>query len=174
MGWRRKATVTPLGAMVRSWGQGGHPVQGSDHTWLTSKVKLAVMTMEGGGRQAVKAHVQQGKVTLTGTVESRDRKDSAEAAVHAVAGVIEVHNLLRVGRPPLPPAVRAVGGNLKRDVEKALASDQELRDVKVHSVAKGCVALAGSTTDLAFELRAVEAAYAVPGVVQVTSTIATR
>lgn len=173
MDWSRRASVTPLGTMVRSWGQGGHPVQASDHNWLTNKVKIVVMTMEGAGRQAVKTHVVQGKVTLTGTVDSRDRKDAVDATVRAVAGVIEVHNLLRVGRPSLPPATHAVGGTLKRAVEQALEADANLRDVKVQSVARGCVALGGSATELAFELRAVEAAYAVPGVAQVTSRIAT-
>lgn len=173
MYWRRKATVTPLGAMVRSWGQGGHPVEASDHNWLASKVKIAVLTMDGAGRQTVKADVQQGMVSLTGTVESRDRQDATEAIVQAVAGVIEVHNLLRIGRPS-PPAVTTVAGNLKRAVEKALAADENLRSVKVQSVARGNVTLGGHATEPAVELLAIEAAYAVPGVQQVTSTIATR
>ena len=43
--------------------------------------------------------VEQGEVTLGGTVESRDERWLAEDLVELVAGVSLVHNQLRIARP---------------------------------------------------------------------------
>jgi len=48
---------------------------------------------------AIRISVEDGEVTLEGTVESRRDKRLAEDAVEGLSGVKDVHNRLRIGPP---------------------------------------------------------------------------
>jgi hyperosmotically inducible protein len=127
-----------------------------------------------GRRHAVKVDTEHGKVTIHGTVESEAVKEKAEATVRGVGGVTGVKNLLQVVKQSRQESVKAADKDVKDAVENTLKADERLEGIKVKSVDNGLVILEGSTASLANELRAIEAAYAVAGVRQVDSGIATK
>lgn len=169
----RKLTLTVVGLLL-IWGVGVASVQAADDTWITTKIKISLMTTDGAGRNAVKVDTEHGKVTLHGTVDSQAVKDKAEATARAVGGVTEVRNLLQVVKESRQESVKAVDKDLKDAVEKSLKADKNLEGIKVKSVENGLVFLDGSTTSLTNKLRAIENAYGIPGVRQVASEIETK
>jgi len=173
MSSRRTLTVT-LAALLLIWGVGLAPAQAADDAWISTKIKIALMTTDGAGRNAVKVEVDHGKVTLHGTVDSQAVKDKAEATARGVGGVTEVRNLLQVVKESRQKAVKAADKDVKEAVEKALKADKNLEDIKVKSVDNGLVFLTGHATGLAHKLQAIEIAYGVPGVWQVATDIETK
>jgi hyperosmotically inducible periplasmic protein len=169
----KRRTVT-LAALLVLWGVGSASARASDDTWITTKVRIALMTTDGAGRDAVKVDTEHGKVTIHGTVESEAVKEKAEDTVRGVGGVTEVKNLLQVVKHSRQESVKAADKDVKDAVEKTLKADERLEGIKVKSVDNGLVMLDGSTTSLANELRAIEAAYAIAGVRQVDSGIETK
>jgi len=169
----RKLTLT-LVALLLIWGVGVASAQASDDTWITTKIRIALMTTDGAGRNAVKVDTEHGKVTLHGTVDSQAVKDKAEATARAVGGVTDVRNLLQVVKESRQESVKAADKDVKDAVEKSLKGDKSFEGIKVKSVDNGLVLLDGSTTSLANKLRAIETAYDIPGVRQVASEIETK
>jgi hyperosmotically inducible protein len=170
MSTSRKLALTLIALLV-IWGVGVGPAQASDDTWITTKIRIALMTTDGAGRNAVKVDTEHGKVTLHGTVDSEAVKEKAEATARAVGGVTDVRNLLQVVKESRQDSVKAADKDVKEAVEKALKADKSLEGIKVESVDNGLVLLNGGTTSMTTELRAIEAAYDVPGVRQVASKI---
>lgn len=76
----------------------------------------------------IDVRVNDGEVTLDGTVRSREEKHHAEDIIDSVPGVRDVHNRLHVnhdvvGRPgpvPTPLDISSPGGESRRSVEKAV------------------------------------------------------
>ncbi|MCM2256809.1 MAG: BON domain-containing protein [Vicinamibacteria bacterium] len=169
-----RKTNLMLATLVLAWGVGVAPAQAADDSWITAKIKIALMTTDGAGRNAVKSDVEQGKVTLTGTVDSQAVKDKAEATVRAVGGVTQVQNLIQVVKPSRQEATHAVDKDVEAAVHAALRTDKNLEAVHIKSVENGLVFLDGSTTGYAHTLLAIEKAYAVTGVRQVVSGIVTK
>jgi hyperosmotically inducible protein len=164
----------PVVGVLLVWGVGVSPAQASDDTWITTKIRIALMTTDGAGRSAVNVDTEHGKVTIHGTVDSEAVKEKAEATVRDVGGVTEVRNLLQVVKESRQQSVRAADKDVKDAVERSLKGDKSLDGIKVKSVEHGLVFLDGSTTSLADELRAIETAYGIPGVWQVASGIETK
>jgi hyperosmotically inducible protein len=169
----RKLNLT-LVALLLTWGVGVATAQASDDTWITTKIRIALMTTDGAGRNAVKVDTEHGKVTLHGTVDTEAVKEKAEATARAVGGVTDVRNLLQVVKESRQDSVKAADKDVKEAIEKSLKADESLEGIKVKSVDNGLVFLEGSTTSLASELRAIDTAYGVPGVRQVASGIETK
>ena len=170
----RKKLASSLVALFLTWGVGIAPAQASDDTWITTKIRIALLTTDGAGRNAVKVDTEHGKVTLHGTVDSEAVKEKAEATVRSVGGVTDVRNLLQVVKESRRESVKAVDKDVKEAVERSLKADKSLEGIKVKSVDNGLVFLEGSSADLTTKLRAIELAYAVPGVRQVASAIETK
>ena len=168
-----KMTLAVVGLLLAG-GVGVAPAQASDDTWITTKIRIALMTTDGAGRNAVKVDTEHGKATIHGTVDSEAVKEKAEATVRAVGGVTEVRNLLQVVKESRQESVKAADRDVNEAVEKALKADKSLDGIKVKSVENGLVFLDGGTASLASALRAIETAYGVPGVRQVASGIETK
>jgi hyperosmotically inducible periplasmic protein len=169
----RKLALT-VGALLLIWSVGVASSQASDDTVITTKIRIAMMTTDGAGRNAVKVDTEHGKVTLHGTVDSQAVKDKAEATARGVSGVTDVRNLLQVVNESRQESVKAADKDVKNAVEKSLKRDRNLEGIKVKSVDDGLVFLDGNATSLANKLRAIEIAYDVPGVRQVASEIETK
>jgi len=169
----RKLALTLVG-LLSTWGVGVGPARASDDTWITTKIRIALLTTDGAGRNAVKVDTEHGKVTLHGTVDSEAVKEKAEATARAVGGVTEVRNLLQVVKESSQKSVKAADKDVKDAVERSLKGDKSFDGIKVKSVEDGLVFLDGSTTSLAITLRAIDTAYAIPGVWQVASGIETK
>lgn len=141
--------------------------------WITTKIKLALLTTEGVSGTAIKVDTVIGRVTLYGKVHSAEEKAKAETIARKVDGVQGVDNLLQVVAPEHEEAMRVSDEHLKQQVEQALQADPSLKssNIDVRSVNRGVVLLGGTAKTLSAHLRAVEVAAAVPGVRRVASEI---
>ncbi|MGH7786963.1 MAG: BON domain-containing protein [Candidatus Binatia bacterium] len=141
--------------------------------WVTTKVKLALMTTEGVSSTDVNVDTIDGRVTLHGTVATEAEKATATQAARAIEGVKEIRNMLAVVAPAKQDAVAASDEQIKANVERTLAQDKALADsdIDVTSVNKGVVVLSGSAATLSDHVRAVEDVRAVAGVRQVSSQV---
>ena len=169
----RKLGLTLVGLLL-TWGVGVGPARASDDTWITTKIRIALMTTDGAGRNAVNVNTEHGKVTLHGTVDSEAVKEKAEATARAVGGVTDVRNLLQVVKESRQKSVKAEDKDVREAVENALKADKSLEGIKVKSVDNGLVFLDGTASSLATALRAIEAVYEIPGVRQVSSGIVSK
>jgi len=147
------------------------PAFASD-TWITTKAKIALLTADDVSATAVKVDTQNGNVVIHGKVKSEAEKAKAEQVVKGIEGVHNVQNLLQVVAPSQKDMVDASDDQIKDKVNASLKADG-LNDVKIESVNKGVVLLAGKTDTLGRKLAAIESAYKVAGVKRVSSTIET-
>jgi len=141
--------------------------------WITAKAKLALLTSEHVSATSVNVDTTSGQVTLHGKVRSAAEKTEAERVVKGLDGVKSVRNMLQVVSESRTDAVKVADQDLKDRVEKALGSDQALKDsdIAVASVNDGVVLLKGDAKTIGDHLRAVETAARVPGVRRVASEI---
>ena len=141
--------------------------------WITTKIKLALLTTEGVSGTAIKVDTVVGRVTLYGKVHSAEEKTKAETIARKVDGVQDVRNLLQVVAPQHEKAMQVSDDDLKQRIEQALQADPSLKasSIAVQSVNQGVVLLSGTAKTLSAHLRAVKVAAAVPGVRRVASEI---
>ena len=141
--------------------------------WITTKIKLALLTTEGVSGTAIKVDTVAGRVTLYGKVHSAEEEAKAETVARKVDGVQSVRNLLQVVAPEHEEAMQVSDDALKQRIEEALQADPSLKtsNIAVQSVNQGVVLLSGTAKTLSAHLRAVEVAAAVPGVHRVASEI---
>src|ERR1700737_35085 len=84
--------------------------------WITTKIKLALLTTEGVSGTAIKVDTVGGRVTLYGKVHSAEEKAKAETIAQNVDGVQGVRNLLQVVAPENEKAMQVSDDELKRRV----------------------------------------------------------
>ena len=116
-------------------------------------------------RNQIKVLVENGWVTLQGSVEYRYQKDVAEGAVRNLKGVKEVSNLIIV-KPHISP------GDVIQAIKKALhrAAQVDAEKISVEASA-GKVILRGNVRTWAEREEAERAAWAAPGVTNVQNDI---
>lgn len=141
--------------------------------WVTTKVKMALLTSEGVSGTEVNVDTIDGRVTLHGSVGTADEKARAEKVAREIDGVREVRNLLQVVPPKAESRTEASDDQLKERVSSALKADPALADssISVKSVNAGVVLLTGKAKMLTDAYRAVDDAAAVSGVRRVASEI---
>lgn len=141
--------------------------------WITTKTKLALLTSDNVSASSVNVDTTDGQVTLHGKVRSAAEKAEAERLAKSLDGVKGVRNMLQVVNESRTDSVKVADQDLKDRVEKALGSDQALKDsdIAVASVNDGVVLLKGDAKTIGDHLRAVETAARVPGVRRVASEI---
>lgn len=168
--WKRAAVG---GAVVFGLTLGTPAFADTPDAWVTTKIKLALLTTDGVGSTDVNVDTVDGHVTLHGTVASQQEKAKAEQAARGIEGVTEVRNMLVVVAPSRQDAVEASDAQIKDKVEAALKDDRSLADsdIDVASVNKGVVVLSGTAASLTDHLNAVADARRVSGVKQVASEI---
>lgn len=100
----------------------------------------------------VGVQVEDGVVTLTGTVATYAKKLASKRAAHRVAGVMDVVNNLTV---ELPDPHQKTDQEVARTVRSALEWDVLVPDTRIHStVSKGFVILEGEVDSWADKLAA--------------------
>jgi hyperosmotically inducible protein len=162
-------TVALVGAMVVA----GAVAARADvkDSWITTKSKIALLTMDGFSVNGANVDTVNGKVTIHGKVATAADRTKAEATVRKVDGVKSVKNLLQVVPAKAMMATITTDKEVKDRVELSLKADDKLDDVKVASVNRGVVLLAGKAESIEQSLRAIENAYTVTGVHRVASEI---
>jgi len=141
--------------------------------WITTKVKVALLTTEGVSGTKLNVDTVDGRVTLYGTVPNAAEKTKAGQVARSIQGTTDVRNLLQVVSAPAKPAVEISDAIIKKNVSAVLESDAALADgtIKVQSVDNGVVLLSGSADTLSDHLRALEDASRIDGVRRVASNI---
>jgi len=141
--------------------------------WLTMKTKISLMTTDGLSTSDLNVDTVQGVVTLHGKVPTESEKAKAEATARGVDGVKDVKNLLQVVPDSAKKAVERTDDQIKDAVVAAFKANKRVNDsgVKVQSVNKGVVLLAGKTDSLQAHLESVQVAHAVPGVKRVSTEV---
>lgn len=149
-----------------------HAVDRPD-TWITTKVKIALLASAETSAKDVNVDTTQGRVVLHGTVGSDAEKSKTEQVARTVEGVREVRNLLAVVPPPAQDSVEKNDEQISKAVSTALREDPALRDseISVKSVNGGVVYLTGKANSLTDQLRAMEHAVSVSGVRHVATEI---
>jgi osmotically-inducible protein OsmY len=142
-------------------------------SWITTKVKISLLTAQGMDGTDIHVDTTDGRVTLYGDVRSEAAKAEAERVARAVDGVRDVRSILQVVPADLEETVAASDAELQKRVEKALADDPSLEDsnIDVQSVNAGVVLLSGEAATLSDHRRALERAREVAGVRKVSSEI---
>jgi hyperosmotically inducible periplasmic protein len=143
----------------------------SPDAWLTTKVKLALLTTKDVPAMAIDVDTVHDVVTLSGKVETEAAKTRAGEVAKGVEGVKQVKNILQVVPESQQKVVDKADAEIKDAVQKTLDADTMLKGISVKSVDKGVVLLAGKATTKE-ALRAVQAAHKTAGVRQVSSEIA--
>jgi osmotically-inducible protein OsmY len=145
----------------------------TEDVWITTKVKMALLTDDTVDGLDIDVDTFDGRVTLHGKVDSSVEKAEAETLARKIEGVSNVRNLLTVVPATSRKANEVKDDALREQVSRALERDKALAssDIEVKSVNKGVVLLSGDAKTLSAHYRAIEDARAVPGVRQVASEI---
>jgi len=113
----------------------------------------------------INVKVEKGIVTLTGDVNWRFQKNDAEAAIHNLAGVVGVANLIRVYAPVQLPEVR-------EKIQKALHRSADLDASRITVQIDGGRVVLGGKVHAWYERDIAErAAWSAPGVTEVQDRI---
>ena len=144
-----------------------------EDAWITTKVKMALLTGDTVDGLDIDVDTFDGRVTLHGKVDSSVEKAEAESLSRQIAGVSDVRNLLAVVPAASRKATQVSDDALAAQVRTVLKRDKALSGsgIEVKSVNEGVVVLAGEAKTLSAHHRAIEDARAVPGVRQVASEI---
>ena len=169
----RLAARTSMLAAVLGLALAAPALASPNDAWITTKIKLALLTTEGVSGTAVNVDTVNRQVTLHGTVHSAGEREKAESVAKATAGVKGVRNLLQVVAPRHESAVQQSDDHISKQVAKALTANTLLKDssISVQSVNNSVVLLGGTAKTLTDHLSAVEVAASVPGVRRVASEI---
>jgi osmotically-inducible protein OsmY len=126
--------------------------------WVTTKVKMALLTSEGVSARDVNVDTVDGRVTLHGMVATQAEKAKAEQVASQVEGAAKVRNLLQVVAPKQEAAVSATDDQISERVTAKLKADRALADssITVQSVNSGVVLLAGKAATLSDSARALD------------------
>jgi hyperosmotically inducible protein len=141
--------------------------------WVTTKVKMSLLTTEGVSATKVNVDTVDGRVTLHGSVPTEAEKALAGQVASKVDGAAKVRNLLQVVPSKNEEITKATDAQLDASVKARLEADRALADssIVVKSVNKGVVLLAGKAQTLSDAYRAVDVTVRVPGVRRVASEI---
>ncbi|HEU4429865.1 MAG TPA: BON domain-containing protein [Myxococcota bacterium] len=143
-----------------------------EDAWITTKVKLALLTDDIVDGTDVNVDTFDGKVTLYGEVASAAEKERAATKTKEIEGVQSVENLITVGGTARADA-KVDDAALRERVTEKLRADAALSNsnVEVESVSEGVVTLGGTAKSLSAERRAVHTARDVDGVRRVVNQI---
>lgn len=169
----KRIAKTAAAAVISVALSGAAQAADTPDSWVTTKVKLSLLTTEGVSATHVDVDTLDGRVTLHGTVGSDAEKAKAETVARGIKGVSDVRNLLQVVAPRAQAKSQGSDAQLNERVSTALEADPALANssIKVQSVNAGVVLLSGNAKTLSDAYRAVNVASRVDGVRRVASEI---
>ncbi len=150
------------------------PAQASDQpqdAWITTKVKMSLITAEAVDGLDINVDTINGQVTLHGIVGSELEKTRAEERAKGVKGVARVRNLLQVVAEERQEKMAFQDEEIEGRIAAALTRDLPNTNVSVKSVNNGTVLLQGNAKTLTEHRRALEVVRSVKGVERVASEI---
>lgn len=164
-----------LAALLVGVWLGATPVLAADtpDAWITMKTKIALMTAGDVSAFDLNVDTVNGVVTIHGKVPTDAAKGNAERVAAKIDGVKSVKNLLQIVPNARREAIDRPDSETKNAVEAAFKANRRVADsgIKVASVNRGVVLLAGKTNSLEAHLEAVQVANAVKGVRRVSTEV---
>ena len=144
---------------------------GRNDSWITAKVKLAMLADSRVSGFATDVDTNGGVVTLSGKVDEQVNKSAAEEVARGIEGVKSVNNQLQVVPDAKRSQVNAADDKIEDDIKKAMDADAGLKDLglRVDSNA-GVVTLDGSVDAQDQLVKAAQAIRKIPGVKSVVTT----
>jgi osmotically-inducible protein OsmY len=141
--------------------------------WVTTKVKVSLLTSEGISARNVNVDTVDGRVTLHGAVPTEAEKARAGEVAGQIEGATEVRNLLQVVPAGQEAKTELSDDQVEESVKARLKADPALGDssITVQSVNAGVVLLSGQARTLSDTYRAIDVAAAVPGARRVASEV---
>ena len=141
--------------------------------WITTKVKMALLTEPQVDGLDINVDTFDGRVTLHGQADSEAESAAAESRAGEIEGVLAVRNLLAVVPEEARERVEVADEDLARKIRNVLSEDAALdgSEVEIASINDGVVVLSGEAETLSAHRRAIEKARGVAGVRQVASEI---
>src|SRR5262245_9129691 len=126
----RRIALALFGAIFALILAGAAQAMDRPDAWVTTKVKMALLTSEGVGLSARHINVDtvDGRVTLHGTVATQAEKAKAEQVASQVEGATKVRNLLQVVPAKQEAAVNVTDDQIAERVQTKLKADKALSD----------------------------------------------
>ncbi len=168
-----KHWIIASGLAVTALIASGAPAYAQQDAWITMKTKISLMTAENISTSDLNVDTVNGVVTLHGKVESATEKSNAERVASGIDGVKSVQNLLQVVAPAARRATEDNDDVVKSRVDAAFKNNRTIDQsgIKVQSVNKGVVLLAGRAKSLEAHLMAIETARGIAGVRRVATEV---
>jgi osmotically-inducible protein OsmY len=133
--------------------------------WITTKVKLSLLTDSEISPARVNVDTDAGVVTLFGTVDQQADKDRAGEAARKIDGVLSVENLLQVVPDVAADAVAENDDALTEAVRKRIEARPALSDASISiQTENGVVRLTGKVASRSDQLTALTIARGTSGV----------
>ena len=140
--------------------------------WVTTKVKMALLTTADLDSLDIHVDTTDGRVTLYGKASTDAERARAEQAANGIYGVHAIRNLIQVVPNSARKAIEAPDRDIAKRVDQAL--DKALpggNQIQVKNVSKGVVVLGGDARTLTEHYQALATASRVSGVRAVKSEI---
>jgi osmotically-inducible protein OsmY len=138
---------------------------GSD-TEIAARVVGAIESDPSIPENLIKVRVENGRVTLTGSLDWQFQRARAEAVVRHLPGVTKIHNDTTIKQPSVSAA------EIRSGIEQAFARDARIDAGKVSIAVDGThLTLSGSVRSWAEREAAETAAWRARGVMSVTNSI---
>ena len=143
-------------------------------SWITLKVKLALLAESPTSGYETEVDTKDGVVTLTGKVDTNEAKTEMDSAARKIEGVKSVNDQLQVVPDAKRKEVNAADDKIKDEIGKIMDNDPKLKGLSlaVDSNA-GVVSLDGSVDTNEQLLYTAQAIRKVPGVRSVVTSAVT-
>jgi osmotically-inducible protein OsmY len=143
--------------------------------YITSAAKMRLITDKDTPGTDINVDTDRGVVTLFGTVPTQAAKQKAAAEASKVAGVKRVKNELQVVSSGVNKDISKRDSEIEDDVERAVESDDALKDAKIQvEVRDGVARLSGTVPNANLKLAAESKAKKVDGVRKVQDDLRVR
>ena len=141
--------------------------------WITTKVKIALLSEGSSGRRPIRVDTFDGTVFLHGTVSSKAERKRLERLAIEVYGVRNVESMIAVSPSSAHDLAERADDELREVITALLDRDRALADspIEVASVTDGVVVLTGEAATLSAHRRALEDVRSIEGVRRVVSQI---
>ncbi len=143
-------------------------------SWITTKVKMKLLTTDDVSGTDVNVDTTDGLVTLQGPVSTQAEKDRTVKMARSIDGVRDVRDLLEIVPQSHASVIEAKDDVIHDQLSRSLDNDPRLQGsaIAIKSVTNGAVVLGGTAKTLGAHAQALVDARRIPGVRKVESQIA--
>ena len=144
---------------------------GTSDSWITAKLKLALLADGRVSGFATDVDTKDGVVTLSGKVDEQANKAAAEEVAKGISGVKSVNNQIQVVPDAKRSQVNAADDKIEDEIKKVMDADAGLKGLGLRADSNaGVVTLDGSVDTHDQLVKAAQAVRKVPGVKSVVTT----